>query len=83
MFYAILATMMIPPAMLLIPTYQVALWLRLINSYQALIIPNLFTAFGIFLMRQAMGSIPGELLDAARIDGASEPRVFVQTRCRW
>lgn len=78
MFYAILATMMIPPAMLLIPTYQVALWLRLINSYQALIIPGLFTAFGIFMMRQAMGGVPAELLDAARIDGASEPRVFLQ-----
>jgi multiple sugar transport system permease protein len=64
--------------MLLIPTYQVALWLHLLNSYQALIIPGLYSAFGIFMLRQSSGSVPNELLDAARIDGAAEPRIFVQ-----
>jgi multiple sugar transport system permease protein len=44
----------------------------------ALIIPGIYSSFGIFLMRQFMHSIPDELLDAARIDGASEPGIFVR-----
>ena len=78
MFYAIVATRMIPGTVLLIPHYQVALWLGLINNYGALILPGIFAAFGIFLMRQAMHSVPNELLDAARMDGASEPHIFLQ-----
>ncbi|KKL05441.1 hypothetical protein LCGC14_2605990, partial [marine sediment metagenome] len=44
----------------------------------ALIVPGILTPYGIFLMRQFMHSVPNELLDAGRIDGASEPRLFVQ-----
>ncbi len=77
-FYAIIATMMIPGPMLLIPHYQVVLWTDLLNTYYALIIPAALTPYGIFLMRQFMHSVPNELLDAGRIDGASEPRLFVQ-----
>jgi multiple sugar transport system permease protein len=78
MFYAIIASLMIPAPMLLIPHYQVVLWFGLLNSYSALVLPAVFTPFGIFMMRQYMHSVPDELLDAARIDGASEPRLFVQ-----
>ena len=46
------------------------------NTYQALIVPFTMSAFGVFLMRQFMHSIPDELVDAARIDGASEPGIF-------
>lgn len=78
MFYVILATMMIPGPMLLIPHYQVVLWGNLLNTYASLIVPAAVTPYGIFLMRQFMHSVPNELLDAGRIDGASEPRLFLQ-----
>ncbi len=78
MFYIIIATMMIPGPMLLIPHYQVVLWTNLLNTYAAVILPAVVTPFGIFLMRQFMHGVPNELLDAGRIDGASEPRLFVQ-----
>lgn len=76
LFYLIIATMMIPAPLLLIPHYQVVLWLKWLNTYQALIIPALLSPYGIFLMRQFMHGVPDELLDAGRIDGASEPRLF-------
>ena len=78
MFYVIIATMMIPGPMLLIPHYQVVLWTNLLNTYTAVILPAVVTPYGIFLMRQFMHGVPNELLDAGRIDGASEPRLFVQ-----
>jgi multiple sugar transport system permease protein len=78
LFYGVLATMMIPWPVTLIPNYQLMVWFRMLNTYWALIVPSLYTAFGIFLMRQFMHSIPNELIDAGRIDGASEPRIFLQ-----
>jgi ABC-type glycerol-3-phosphate transport system permease component len=77
-FYGILSTMMLPGTVLLIPNYQIVVWLGWINNYAALIVPSLFNTFGIFMMRQFMHSVPNDLLDAARIDGASEPRIFGQ-----
>lgn len=78
MFYIIIATMMIPGPMLLIPHYQVVLWGNLLNTYASIIVPAAMTPYGIFLMRQFMHSVPNELLDAGRIDGASEPRLFLR-----
>lgn len=78
LFIGILATMMIPWPVLLIPQYVVALNLGLINTRAVLIVPFLYNSFGIFLMRQFMHSIPDELMDAARIDGASEPLIFAR-----
>jgi ABC-type glycerol-3-phosphate transport system permease component len=78
MFIMILCTMMVPWPVLLIPQYLIALNLKILNTYWALILPALYSAFGIFLMRQYMHSIPDELLDAARIDGASEPAIFAR-----
>jgi len=89
-FLAFLATMMVPPQVTLIPNYIVAKHIPLfggndiwglgghgwLDSYYGLIAPNVATAFGIFLLRQYMLSIPDELLDAARIDGASEMKIF-------
>ena len=77
-FYGILSTMMLPGTVLLIPNYQIVVWLGWINTYAALIVPGAFSTFGIFMMRQFMHTVPDELLDAARIDGASEPRIFAQ-----
>ncbi len=77
-FILLLATMMIPFQITMIPIYILFREIDLINSYTGLIAPNIATAFGIFMMRQFMQGIPNALLDAARIDGASEWRIFFQ-----
>jgi len=78
LFGVVLGTMMIPLASMIIPLYLVVKQFGWINSYWGLIVPAGTSAFGIFLMRQQMLTIPDDLLDAARVDGASEPRIFVQ-----
>ncbi|MGI8433730.1 MAG: carbohydrate ABC transporter permease [Nocardioidaceae bacterium] len=89
-FMMFLATMMVPGQVTLIPNYLVIKHIPLfggndilgngghgwLDSYWGLIMPGTVSAFGIFLLRQYMMSIPDELLDAARIDGASEFRIF-------
>lgn len=75
-FMMILATMMIPFEVIMIPLYLIITKLGIQNSYAGLITPFLVTAFGIFLMRQYYVTFPDEMLDAARIDGASEPKIF-------
>ena len=67
---------MIPFNISIIPLYSLMLDLQWTNTFWALIIPSAFSPFGIFLMRQFMHSIPDELIDAARIDGASEFGIF-------
>jgi multiple sugar transport system permease protein len=78
LFAFLLGTMMIPGIVTLIPVFMVIVRIGWVNTYQALIVPGLASAFGIFLMRQYMLSIPDELLDAARIDGAGDLRLFAQ-----
>ena len=77
MFGLVLATMMVPLASMIIPLFMVVKSLGWVDSYLGLIIPAGTSAFGIFLMRQHMLSIPDDLLDAARLDGSSEPRIFL------
>jgi len=72
LFILILSTMMVPFFLQAIPLFVIMARLGWINTYQALIVPGLVSAFGIFLMRQFMLTIPTELIDAARIDGCSE-----------
>lgn len=74
LFAVLLATLMIPGQMLLIPNYVTINRLGWFDRYEALIIPWLASVFGIFLLRQFFRSIPDELLDAARIDGCSRLR---------
>jgi ABC-type glycerol-3-phosphate transport system permease component len=75
-FITILATVMIPIGTYIVPLYaQVSRW-RLVNTYMGLFLPNLMASSGIFFMRQNIASIPDELIDAARIDGASEFYIF-------
>ena len=66
----LLSTLMIPLPLLVIPTYQIVQQLGFSNSLAALVIPRLWTAFGIILLRQYFKSVPRELDDAARVDGA-------------
>ena len=76
LFTLVVGTMMIPFQVTVVPLYLTVLRLGLYNSYGALIVPGLVDAFGIFMMRQFMHEVPNELLDAARIDGASEYRIY-------
>lgn len=73
---AVLVTMMIPMQVLLVPLFQIMAGLGWIDTYQAVILPFLANAFGIFLMRQGFLDFPPSLIEAARIDGASELRTF-------
>ena len=78
-FLIVLGTLMVPYAVTIIPAYYiVTVLMHLKNTLWAMIIPALVSPFGIFLMRQFAESIPDELLDAARIDGASDERTFWQ-----
>src|ERR1700716_4287723 len=74
----ILATLMIPPFLIQIPLYVVMVQLGWLNTYAALIVPAMFTAFGIFLMRQFMLRVPNDYLESARLDGCGEFRVIAQ-----
>lgn len=71
-FLLIISTLMVPTEMLIIPWYLIATELGWSDTYWGVLFPGIITAFGIFLMRQFMDSLPSELLDAARIDGLNE-----------
>jgi multiple sugar transport system permease protein len=71
-----LATMMIPGVILFAPVYELMVQLGLVDTYQGLILPSIVSAYGIFLFRQAMLSVPDEMLDAGRLDGCSELSVY-------
>lgn len=76
LFISVLSTMMIPIQVIMIPLFIIVRSLNWLNSYSGLILPAAVSAFGVFMMRQFILTIPNELIDAARIDGASELRIF-------
>ncbi len=76
MFTLILATIMIPTEMMIIPWYVGIASIGWIDTLAGVLMPGLLTAFGVFVMRQFIANIPDELLDAARIDGVSEFGLF-------
>jgi multiple sugar transport system permease protein len=78
LFAVLIATMFLPPIVTLIPLYRIVGYLGLNASLAGVIVPNLANAFGIFLMRQFIAGVPDELIDAARMDGASEIKVLFQ-----
>lgn len=75
-FVIILALLMIPGQIFLIPHYNIMVGLKLTNSLTALILPSLFNVFGVFLLRQFFLSIPKELDEAAKIDGCSYFQIY-------
>jgi len=77
-FLAMLASLMVPFQVRMIPLYLMAIRLHLVDTLTGVSFPWLFDAFGIFLMRQFMRTVPSELIEAARIDGAGEPYIFVR-----
>ena len=78
LFRLVLATLMIPGMVTLVPLFVLVANIGLVNTYWGLILPFLAGPFGVFLMRQFIQGIPDELIDAARMDGASELRIFLQ-----
>ncbi|HSN10699.1 MAG TPA: carbohydrate ABC transporter permease [Propionibacteriaceae bacterium] len=76
-FFAVLVTMMIPVQVTMIPTYLIINGVGLTNTLVGVAMPTLVSAFGVFLFRQFMRGIPDSLLEAARLDGASELRIFI------
>lgn len=78
LFFALLATLVVPSQVTLVPLFKMMLTVGWLNTYQSIILPSLALPFGIFLMRQACGAVPDELLDAARVDGCGELRMLPQ-----
>lgn len=78
MFFLVLATMMIPIQVTMIPTYLILSQLKLTNTLIGIAIPTLVSGFNIFLFRQFMSTMPLEILEAAKLDGAGEWRTFWQ-----
>jgi len=77
LFLLVVSTLMIPVQVIMVPQFRIVAGLGWVDSYWAVIVPRAAEAFGIFLARQYMLSIPDELLEAARIDGAGHLRTFV------
>ena len=77
-FAAYLATMMIPMQVLLVPLFvEMKSW-GLIDTYLGVLLPGMASAFGVFLLRQAMNAVPRDLDEAATLDGAGHPRIFAR-----
>jgi multiple sugar transport system permease protein len=75
-FFAVISTMFVPQQLAMVVLWGMFNDANLLNTFPALILPYLYSGFGIFLMKQSVHTIPDELLDAARIDGASEIGAF-------
>jgi multiple sugar transport system permease protein len=78
LFQALIGALVIPAQVAMLPLFLLLKYIGLVNSYAGVIVPGMATVFGIFLVRQYARGIPDELLEAARIDGAGEWRVFGQ-----
>ncbi|MEK4975814.1 carbohydrate ABC transporter permease [Bacillus sp. FSL K6-6540] len=76
MFMIYLSMMMVPPQVLFVPKFIMFDWVGIYNTHWALILPGVFTIFGVFMMRQFFLSVPHEISEAAFIDGAGHFRIF-------
>jgi multiple sugar transport system permease protein len=78
LFQLVLAALLVPLQIAMMPLFLLMKWLHLVNSYGGVIVPALATALGIYLVRQYARSIPDDLIEAARIDGAGEWTIFLR-----
>lgn len=78
LFFAFLSSLMVPATVIIIPTFILVRNLGMMDSHWALILPATTSAFGVFLLRQQFMTLPNELMDAAKMDGASFFRIFWQ-----
>ncbi len=76
LFALLLAVMMVPPQVLVIPQYQIMLTVGWLDTIRALIVPGMFSAFGTFLLRQFLMTIPTEIEEAAKLDGANHLQIY-------
>lgn len=76
LFFLLLSTLMIPIQVIMVPEFFIVAWLGWINTWWGVLVPRAAEAFGIFMVRQFMVSIPDELIEAARLDGAGEFKIF-------
>jgi putative chitobiose transport system permease protein len=76
-FLLFLSTMFLPGELMLIPRFLVMRQLGLLDSYASVILPAILSSLGIFMLRQTFAAIPEEIIEAARVDGASEWRIFL------
>ncbi|MCC7353862.1 MAG: carbohydrate ABC transporter permease [Anaerolineae bacterium] len=77
LFWSLMSVIMIPAFITIIPTYQVIVWLHWDNTFLALIVPGITGGIGaMFLIRQFLRTLPTEIMESARMDGASEPAIF-------
>src|SRR5919107_5029170 len=78
LFLLLISTLMIPIQVIMVPEFLIVSKLGWVNTYWGVLVPRAAEAFGIFMVRQFMVSIPDELLEAARLDGASELTIFLK-----
>ncbi len=78
LFFVFLSSLMVPSTVIIIPTFILIRSLGLMDTHAALILPAVTSAFGVFLLRQQFLTLPGELMDAAKIDGAGLFRIYSQ-----
>lgn len=76
LFYVYIIMMLMPFQVTLVPNYLMADWLGILNTYAAIILPGAFSTFGVFLLRQFMTQVPDAYIEAARLDSASELKIF-------
>jgi multiple sugar transport system permease protein len=76
LFWVLISTMMVPFHAVAIPIFLMFRNFHMLNTYWGLIIPGMFSAYGVFLMRQVIKTLPTELMEAAKIDGASEWQIY-------
>ena len=76
LFSVVLGTMMIPWAVTIIPQYEMMVDFGWLDTYRSLIVPGLVSGFGVFLFRQSIGGVDDEIIEAAKLDGASDARIF-------
>lgn len=75
-FLLLISTLMIPIQVIMVPEFLIISWLGWVNTYWGVIVPRAAEAFGLFMVRQFMVSIPDELIESARLDGAGEFAIF-------
>ncbi|MEI7633017.1 MAG: carbohydrate ABC transporter permease [bacterium] len=76
LFAGLIAVMLVPGIIFMVPQYALVLKFGWINTYAAMIVPHAANIFGLFLLRQHIRALPDSLLEAAKVDGASEPSIF-------
>lgn len=78
LFFVYIVVMLLPFQVTLVPNYIIAERLGILNTYQAIILPGIFSTFGVFLLKQYLSQLPDAYLEAARVDGASHLEIFLR-----